>query len=235
MNHFLKKCNSKTLFLIDEFGSGSDPELGGALAETFLEVFYERESFGIITTHYTNLKMLANELPFAVNANMQFDQRSLEPIFKLYVGEAGSSFTFEVAQKNGIPYSLINKAKKKIERSKVRFDKTIADLQKERAKLQKTSDQLKTEEQKKREESRLLEEINSKIKQKLENYQELYDSNQKQIYLGKKIDQLFESYANSKNKKQLIGEFLKLVEIENSKRKKLSITEKKKRSANKKK
>jgi len=227
MNHFLKKCNSKTLFLIDEFGSGSDPELGGALAETFLEVFYERESFGIITTHYTNLKMLANELPFAVNANMQFDQRSLEPIFKLYVGEAGSSFTFEVAQKNGIPYSLINKAKKKIERSKVRFDKTIADLQKERAKLQKTSDQLKTEEQKKREESRLLEEINSKIKQKLENYQELYDSNQKQIYLGKKIDQLFESYANSKNKKQLIGEFLKLVEIENSKRKKLSITEKK--------
>src|SRR5690554_1234930 len=141
MNRFLKKCNANTLFLIDEFGTGSDPELGGALAETFLEVFYEKESFGIITTHYTNLKMLANELPHATNANMQFDQKSLEPTYKLFVGEAGSSFTFEVAQKNGIPYSLINKAKKKIERSKVRFDKTIADLQEERSKLQKTSDQ----------------------------------------------------------------------------------------------
>ena len=73
MNYFLRKCNDKTLFLIDEFGTGSDPELGGALAETFLEEFYHREAFGIITTHYTNLKILANELPFATNANMLFD------------------------------------------------------------------------------------------------------------------------------------------------------------------
>src|SRR5690606_12328463 len=130
MNQFLKKCDKKTLFLIDEFGTGSDPELGGALAETFLEVFYEREAFGIITTHYTNLKLLANELPHAINANMQFDNKSLEPLYHLHLGEAGSSYTFEVAQKNGIPYSLINKAKKKIERGKVRFDKTIANLQK---------------------------------------------------------------------------------------------------------
>src|SRR5690606_3292230 len=83
MNYFLKKCNEKTLFLIDEFGTGSDPELGGALAEVFLEEFYEREAFGIITTHYTNLKMLANELPFATNANMMFDEKSLEPMYKL--------------------------------------------------------------------------------------------------------------------------------------------------------
>jgi DNA mismatch repair protein MutS2 len=81
MNQFLKKCNSKTLFLIDEFGTGSDPELGGALAETFLEEFYHREAFGIITTHYSNLKILANELPFATNANMLFDEKSLEPMY----------------------------------------------------------------------------------------------------------------------------------------------------------
>ena len=73
MNYFLKKCNSRTLFLIDEFGTGSDPELGGALAEIFLEEFYHREAFGIITTHYSNLKILANELQFAMNANMLFD------------------------------------------------------------------------------------------------------------------------------------------------------------------
>lgn len=220
MNQFLKKCNDKTLFLIDEFGTGSDPELGGALAETFLEVFYEREAFGIITTHYSNLKMLANELPHAVNANMQFDQKTLEPIYQLHIGEAGSSFTFEVAQKNGIPYSLINKAKKKIERSKVRFDKTIADLQKERAKLRKTSESLKSEEDKAKTESKQLEEINTKIQQKLESYQELYDSNQKLIYLGKKIDALADNFLNNKKKKQLIDEFLKIVAVENSKKKK---------------
>ncbi|MEX0997602.1 MAG: DNA mismatch repair protein MutS [Flavobacteriaceae bacterium] len=220
MNQFLKKCNDKTLFLIDEFGTGSDPELGGALAETFLEVFYEREAFGIITTHYSNLKMLANELPHAVNANMQFDQKTLEPIYQLHIGEAGSSFTFEVAQKNGIPYNLINKAKKKIERSKVRFDKTIADLQKERAKLRKTSESLKSEEDKAKTESKQLEEINTKIQQKLESYQELYDSNQKLIYLGKKIDTLADNFLNNKKKKQLIDEFLKIVAVENSKKKK---------------
>lgn len=226
MNYFLKKCNDKTLFLIDEFGTGSDPELGGALAETFLEEFYAREAFGIITTHYTNLKILANELPFATNANMLFDEKSLEPMFKLHLGQAGSSFTFEVAQKNGIPYGLINRAKKKIEKGKVRFDKTIATLQKERSKLEKTSQNLKQEESKAREESQKLEQINVKIQEKLERYQELYDANQRLIYLGQRLDDMSEKYFNNKDKKVLIGEFLKMVEIENSKRKKITKKEK---------
>uniref|UniRef100_UPI004049A5CA endonuclease MutS2 n=1 Tax=Flavobacterium sp. TaxID=239 RepID=UPI004049A5CA len=227
MNYFLKKCNAKTLFLIDEFGTGSDPELGGALAETFLEEFYAREAFGIITTHYSNLKILANELPFATNANMMFDEKSLEPMYKLILGQAGSSFTFEVAQKNGIPYGLINRAKKKIEGGKVRFDKTIATLQKERSKLEKTSLTLKEEEAKAREESKKMETINAKIQDKLERYQELYDANQRLIYIGQKIDDISDSYFNNKDKKTLIGEFLKMVEIENSKRRKLSAKEKK--------
>lgn len=227
MNYFLKKCNAKTLFLIDEFGTGSDPELGGALAEVFLEEFYHREAFGIITTHYSNLKILANELPYASNANMLFDEKSLEPLYKLILGQAGSSFTFEVAQKNGIPFGLINRAKKKIEGGKVRFDKTIATLQKERSKLEKTSLNLKEEEIKAREESKKMESINSKIQEKLERYQELYDANQRLIYMGQKIDDIAEKYFNNKDKKVLIGEFLKIVEIENSKRKKASAKEKK--------
>ncbi len=234
MNYFLKKCNKKTLFLIDEFGTGSDPELGGALAEIFLEEFYHREAFGIITTHYSNLKILANELPHATNANMLFDEKSLEPMYKLVLGQAGSSFTFEVAQKNGIPYGLINRAKKKIEVGKVRFDKTIATLQKERSKLEKTSLTLKEEESKAREESKKMETINSKIKQKLESYQELYDSNQKTIYIGQKIEDIAEKYFNNKNKKDLIAEFLKIVEIENSKRKKASAKEQKAKEIQKK-
>lgn len=227
MNYFLKKCNDKTLFLIDEFGTGSDPELGGALAEIFLEEFYDREAYGIITTHYTNLKILASELPFASNANMLFDEKSLEPMYKLHLGQPGSSFTFEVAQKNGIPYGLINRAKKKIENTKVRFDKTIATLQKERSKMEKTSVSLKEEESKAREESKKMETINTKIQDKLERYQELYDANQRLIYMGQKIDDIAEKYFNNKDKKTLIGEFLKVVEIENSKRKKISAKEKK--------
>lgn len=227
MNYFLKKTNSKTLFLIDEFGTGSDPELGGALAEVFLEEFYDREAYGIITTHYTNLKILANELPHATNANMMFDEHSLEPMYKLSLGQAGSSFTFEVAQKNGIPYGLINRAKKKVESDKVRFDKTIANLQKERSKMEKTSENLKEEEKRAREESQKLSSINTKIQDKLERYQELYDANQRLIYLGQKMDDLSEKYFNNKDKKTLIGELLKTVEIENSKRKKITIKEKK--------
>ncbi|RZJ34292.1 MAG: DNA mismatch repair protein MutS [Flavobacterium sp.] len=234
MNYFLRKCNRNTLFLIDEFGTGSDPELGGALAEIFLEEFYHREAFGIITTHYSNLKMLANELPNATNANMLFDEKTLEPMYKLVLGQAGSSFTFEVAQKNGIPFGLINRAKKKIEGGKVRFDKTIATLQKERSKLEKTSHSLKEEETRAREESKKLEDTNQKIRQKLESYQELFDANQKLIYTGQKIEDLASRYFNNKNKKELIGEFLKFVEIENSKRKKATATEQKVRETQKK-
>ncbi|MEH6704746.1 MAG: DNA mismatch repair protein MutS [Galbibacter orientalis] len=234
MNYFLRKCNRETLFLIDEFGIGSDPELGGALAETFLEVFYEREAFGIITTHYANLKMLANDLPHATNANMRFDNRTLEPVFKLVLGEAGSSFTFEVAQKNGIPYSLINRAKKKIERGKVRFDATIAKLQKQRSKMEKTSTNLKEEEDKARDEAKRLEELNVKIKAKLENYQQLYDHNQRMIYLGNKINDIAESYFINKKKRPLVSEFLRIVETENSKRKRESAAKKKEERAKKK-
>lgn len=164
MRKFLKKCDENTLFLIDEFGTGTDPELGGALAETFLEVFYEKQSFGIITTHYANLKMMANETKEIVNANMMFDAHSLEPIFKLKLGEAGSSFTFEVAQKNGIPYSLINRSKKKVERGKIRFDKSIAKLQMERSKLAKTNSELRNKKQQAAEEQEKFDEINASSK-----------------------------------------------------------------------
>ena len=232
MKHFLRKCNDKTLFLIDEFGTGSDPELGGALAETFLEVFYEKESFGIITTHYANLKKMAQETEAISNANMLFDSKTLEPLFKLHLGEAGSSFTFEVAQKNGIPYSLINRSKKKVERGKIRFDKSIAKLQQERSKLAKTTSNLKEKELKAQEEQQKLDEINTRVQQKLEGFQELYDSNQKHIYLGQKLDDLADKFFRNNKKKDLIAEFLKLVAIETSKRKKESkkkIQEKKKK------
>jgi DNA mismatch repair protein MutS2 len=225
MNRFLQRCNKNTLFLIDEFGTGSDPELGGALAEACLEIFYERGAFGVITTHYANLKLLADELPCIANANMLFDSRTLEPTYQLVLGQAGSSFTFEVAQKNGIPYSLINRAKKKIEGGKVRFDATIAKMQKERSKMAKTGSRLQEEEGKAREEAKRLEELNTRVRSKLEDYQELYDHNQRMIYLGNKVNTAAERYFQDKKKRPLVSELLRIVETENSKRKKQSARE----------
>lgn len=218
MNYFLKKCQKDSLFLIDEFGTGSDPELGGALAETFLEEFYTREAFGIITTHYTNLKLLANELPNASNANMLFDAKTLEPLYQLFVGEAGSSYTFEVAQKNGIPFGLINRAKKKIAAGKVRFDKTIASLQKERSGLRNLTKSLKEQEQSAMVKAQELTDTQKKVQEKLERYQEVFDANQRLVVLGRKVDQLAERYFNKWTKKGLMEALFKLVMQENSKR-----------------
>ncbi len=206
--------------MIDEFGTGSDPELGGALAEVILEDFYERKSFGLITTHYANLKLLADEQAAMVNANMQFNDKTLEPVFKLVLGEAGSSFTFEVAQKNGIPFSLINRAKKKIERGKVRFDATIAKLQKQRHQMAKTGKSLQEKEIKYKDESERLESLNTKLKAKLVSYQELFDHNQRMIVLGNKLNDVAERYFQNNKKRPMIAEILRLVETENSKRKK---------------
>ena len=222
MKIFLKKCDEETLFLIDEFGTGSDPELGGALAEVILEEFYNRNSFGLITTHYSNLKLLANELSCMSNANMQFDNKTLEPTFNLISGEAGSSFTFEVAQKNGFPFSLINRAKKKIENQKIRFDATIAKLQKERSSMAKTGRFLKEKELEAEEESSKLVVLNNKTKEKLIRYQELYDHSKKMINIGNKLDDIAEKYFLNNKKRIMISDVIQLIESENSKRKKKS-------------
>tara|TARA_B100000700_G_scaffold329341_1_gene450660 strand:- start:9384 stop:11531 length:2148 start_codon:yes stop_codon:yes gene_type:complete len=234
MKEFIKKCDQETLFLIDEFGTGSDPELGGALAEAILEVFYDKKSLGLITTHYTNLKLLANELDCMENANMQFNEDTFEPVFNLITGEAGSSFTFEVAQKNGLPYSIINKAKKKLEKDKVRFETTISKLQKERSKIVKTESSLKKKEAEKQKESELLENLNIKIKKKLIDYQELLNNDKKIIELGNKVNDIAEVYFHNNKKRPMVAKLLELIEKENSKRKRKSVEIIKKEKKNKK-
>ena len=141
--------------------------------------------------------------------------------------EADAKIKFEVAQKNGIPYSLINRSKKKVEGGKIRFDKSIADLQKERSKLRKNSEYLESSAQKAKKKEKELEAVNVKVKDKLESYQELYDSNQKLIAIGKKFDQISEKYHNNKKKKLLQEELFKLVMVENSKRKQIAPKQKK--------
>lgn len=214
MKRFLKQCNEHTLFLIDEFGTGSDPELGGALAESFLEEFYERKAYGIITTHYANLKKMASDFTELSNANMLFDIKALVPRFQLKLGQAGSSFTFEVAQQNGIPLHLINKAKRKINRGKVKYDETLAKLQQQQTDLSKNQETLVTETSQVKELREKLNNTQQKLQQKLEGYQELYDHNQKLIALGKKFETIVIQQQKQSNKKKGIDAFLKILAIE---------------------
>lgn len=218
MAYFLKAADENSLLLVDEFGTGSDPELGGALAEVFFEEFYERKSFGIFTTHYTNIKLSAERLPEAINACMLFDKRSLEPLYRLEIGQAGSSFTFEVAEKNKIPFRLINRAKKKVEQDKLSLDKTILKLQQEKFEIQKTKNAVEELKETNIVHNEKLEQTNEKIQQKLYDFQQLYDREQKHLMLGKRITDMADSYLKSKNKKVIVTNFLKLIEMENAKK-----------------
>ncbi len=220
MKYFLENCDKNTLFLIDEFGTGSDPELGGALAEVFLKEFYDSGSFGIITTHYSNLKVMASELDYMDNANMQFDSETFEPLFKLITGEAGSSYTFEVASKNGIENFLIDKAKEKVDLDKVRFEGVISKLQKERIKNSEELNELKklqTGARIKMDENELL---NEKLTNKLSKYNLLYEHEKKTINIGNKFSTLVDSYHKHGKKRRLISEMFNIIEIENKKKQK---------------
>lgn len=228
MSHFIRNVDENTLMLVDEFGTGSDPELGGALAEVFFEEFYERKAFGVFTTHYTNIKIAAENLPEALNASMLFDEKTLNPLYKLEIGQAGSSFTFEVAEKNKIPYRLINRAKKKIEQDKVRLDKTILKLQQEKFEIQKTRNEVVELKQTSQDQSKELESTQERMQEKLVDFQQLYDQEMKTLQSGRKMNEWADEYSKSKNKKKLIANFLKWVEIENSKKREVKPVEKKK-------
>ena len=146
MRHFLNVADASSLMLLDEFGTGSDPELGGALAEVFFEELYDRGCFGVITTHYANIKTRAAKLPEAFNGSMLFNRESLAPMYQLEVGQPGSSFTFEVAEINGIRGKLIERAKGKLDKRRVELDGLLGDLHKEKSKLAKlTNKQLRAE------------------------------------------------------------------------------------------
>ncbi len=218
MRHFLRKIKADTLFLIDEFGTGSDPDLGGALAEAFLEEFYKKNAMGIITTHYNNLKLIADKYPEIVNAHMEFDIRKLQPTYELNIGQAGSSFTFEVAQKIGIPYSIINRAKKKVSRSKVKFDETLVKMQREiktMKDLQAKYDKEKAILDRERKEQT---QMNKTLLQKLNRFNRLYQLENDILRAGEKIEKLFEDYFKHQNPKRLTTQVFKWAEIEKNKK-----------------
>ncbi len=136
MTNIINDVNESTLVLMDEFGSGTDPELGGAIAEAVLESLTNSQTRGIITSHFSNVKLLAEKLNGSFNGCMLFDIEKLEPKYILSVGEPGSSYTFEVAERVGFPKFLINRAKEKVDKEKVQLSRLLADVQNQKTKLE---------------------------------------------------------------------------------------------------
>ncbi len=128
MKYFVRNCNERTILLIDEFGSGTEPQIGGAIAEALLNRFNQHKSFGVITTHYQNLKHFAEDTPGIVNGAMLYDRHLMQPLFKLAIGNPGSSFAIEIARKIGLPEDVIAEASEKVGMDYINMDKYLQDI-----------------------------------------------------------------------------------------------------------
>jgi len=140
MAYFVYHADKKTLFLIDEFGTGTDPKFGGAIAESILMDLVKKGCYGALSTHYSNLKKVADKIPGLSNARMRFDVAHLEPLFQLEVGKPGSSFALEIATKIGLPPHVIQQARKNVGYDEVQLDNLLNELEKEKNELVKKLD-----------------------------------------------------------------------------------------------
>ena len=218
MKFFLDSANRRSLILLDEFGTGSDPELGGALAEVFFEELYARKSFGVITTHFSPIKIKASQLRNAVNGCMLFNTETLEPTYILSVGEPGSSFTFEVAKMNGIPEDLLDRAKKKLSKQKIEMDGLLSDLQRQKSELEQGISEANKREVSARKEEQSFQSKLEKLQDKLDKQHVTSERNNKYIILGKKADQLVEKFNLRAKNKDVLEELKKFVAVEKTTR-----------------
>lgn len=149
MKTFIAQASERSLILIDEFGTGTDPQFGGPLAEAVLEALNNRAVRGVVTTHYSNLKLFAGNTPGLINASMLFDSQALTPLFQLEMGKPGSSYAFEIAEKIGLPGEVLKTARAKAGSEQNYLDKLLIDLERDkkdilahRQRLQQQQDQL---------------------------------------------------------------------------------------------
>jgi DNA mismatch repair protein MutS2 len=146
MKFFLRNADPASLVLIDEFGSGTEPMIGGAIAESVLENLNGSGAYGVITTHYTNLKHFAASAEGIINGAMLFDIEKIRPIFKLAIGRPGSSFAFEIARKIGLPEEILQKAKDKVGQEHIDFDKHLRDIIRDRKYWENKRDRIRVSE-----------------------------------------------------------------------------------------
>ena len=211
MKHFMDFANGKTLFFIDELGSGSDPNLGGAFAEAIVEDLAHKNALGIITTHYLNLKIMAGKVRGIFNGAMAFDEEKLEPLYKLSIGKPGSSYTFAIAQRSGLPPQVIERARQLTQREHFKLDKILhqteqqsvrlSDKEKELDRMLKTNEKLKknyeelTDKEKLKQQHATLQ-LQNKIKKEELDY--LRDTE-------RKFKQIIQDWKKSENKQDVIN------------------------------
>ncbi|RDV11997.1 endonuclease MutS2 [Pontibacter diazotrophicus] len=188
MKKFVTVADKKSLVLIDEFGTGTEPILGGAIAEAVLQNLNDSKVYGVITTHYTNLKNFAERNPGVVNGAMRYDHKNLQPLYQLEIGKPGSSFAIEIARKIGLPKHIVDKASSLVGKDKIRYDRLLEELETEKQELEK----------KLREATKLEEKLKRNVKeyQDLKNY--LEDSKQDIMREAKGKAKLLLKDANQK-------------------------------------
>ncbi len=211
MRHFLSDADADTLLLIDEFGSGSDPELGSALAQVFLEKLNSFGVFGIFTTHYNAIKALAARLNGVQNGAMLFDKKSLSPEYRLEVGNPGSSYTFEVAGKSGIAPHIIKEAREKTASETLHVDKLLVQLQEDKLQLEKKRNQLNSELGKLRKLEAERAATVARLEEKLSKQSRANEENDRLLYWGQRFQKLVDSWMEQKgkkDKKEVVARFI---------------------------
>ena len=214
MKFMVKNVNPQSLILIDEFGGGTEPQIGGAIAESLLNRFNQKETFGVITTHYQNLKTFAEGHPGVVNGAMLYDRHQMQPLFKLSIGNPGSSFAVEIARKIGLPEDVINEASDIVGRDYIDMDKYLQDIVRDKRyweskrqnvrqqekKLEELTERYKTDLEKlnvqrkewmaeaKAEAERLLREANAKIENTIKDIRESQADKEKTKIIRKSLD-----------------------------------------------
>jgi DNA mismatch repair protein MutS2 len=217
MKHFMETANGKTLFFIDELGSGSDPNLGGAFAEVILDELSKKHAMGIVTTHYLNLKVMANKTPGIINGAMSFDEKNLMPLYKLVIGKPGSSYTFSIAERIGLDKRLIARARNLIDEDHFKLDKllnrTEQDLQRVELKEKELQHLLKENERLRKEMERVIDrEKHSQQVELLKQQNKITE--ERLVYLKdmeRKLRQMVIEWKKSEDKNKVVKEMAALL------------------------
>jgi DNA mismatch repair protein MutS2 len=217
MKHFMENANGRTLFFIDELGSGSDPNLGGAFAEVILEELARKHAIGVVTTHYLNLKVMANKTAGIINGAMAFDEKNLLPLYKLITGKPGSSYTFSIAERIGLDKKMIDRARSMVDEDHFRLDRllnrTEQDLRKVEAKEKELQKLLKENEKLKKEMEAVMD--RERHKQQVEILKQQNKISEERIaYLKdmeRKLRQMIVEWKKAENKNKVIKEMAALL------------------------
>ena len=214
MRHFLAAADDQSLLLLDEFGSGSDPELGSALAQVFLERLNSYQSVGIFTTHFNAIKALAAEVEGVENGAMLFDRKTFEPRYELQVGQPGSSYTFEVAQQSGIPKHLIESARGKVQQNTLQVDQLLVQVQDDKIRLEKIKQRQNQEVSKLKKLQAEQRETIAKLEDKLSKQTKVNEENDRLLYWGGRFQKLIDAWMDQKtqkDKKAVVARFIAML------------------------